>query len=524
MYQNYLTKFNPSEILVYLRKSRSDDPMLTVEEVLERHETLLNEWQERYLDSFIPQENIFREVVSGESIEDRPQFLKILEMIESPRIKAILVVEVQRLSRGDLEDAGRLMKLLRYTNTMVITPPKTYDLNNEYDRDLFERELKRGNEFLEYSKKIMRRGRELSVSQGWYVNAFPPYGYDRIQVMDGKRKRTTLIENKHQADIVRTIFDLYLNYNMGSLKIAAYLNNLGEKPPKGKMWTPTGISHMLDNVHYIGKVRWDYRPNKTIVEHGQVRVTNPRNKNFTVYDGKHLPIISEEVFYAVRDKIGSLPKNKQGKELRNPFAGILKCRCGRHLQYIGINPKVPNRRPRLTCVHQTYCKSKSIMLEELVDLVVDILQKAIADFKIQLKAESTDSIERHNKHIKSLEKRLEALDQKELAQWNAQTDPDPSKRMPAHIFQKLNAELVAEREKVVQALYEARQNTPQPTNFKERIATFTEALNALKNPKASVQHQNNLLKACIEKMTYFRQRPSKDNPNPQIELEVVLKV
>ena len=50
MYQDYYAKFSPAEILVYLRKSRSDDPMLTIQEVLERHETILNEWQERYLD------------------------------------------------------------------------------------------------------------------------------------------------------------------------------------------------------------------------------------------------------------------------------------------------------------------------------------------------------------------------------------------------------------------------------------------------------------------------------------------
>lgn len=92
----------------------------------------------------VPEENIFREVVSGETIKDRPEFLKLLRLIESPDIKAILVVEVQRLSRGDLEDAGRLMKILRFTHTQVITPHKIYDLEDEYDRDFFERELKRG--------------------------------------------------------------------------------------------------------------------------------------------------------------------------------------------------------------------------------------------------------------------------------------------------------------------------------------------------------------------------------------------
>ena len=160
------TQFAPEEILEYLRKSRTDDPTMTVEEVLSRHEKILDEWAENNLGAKVPTENKFMEIGSGETLDDRPEITKLLRMIESPKYKAILIVEVQRLSRGDLEDAGRLIKLLRYSNTLVITPQKTYDLRDEYDRDAFERELKRGNEYLEYSKKIMDRGTLLSVSQG----------------------------------------------------------------------------------------------------------------------------------------------------------------------------------------------------------------------------------------------------------------------------------------------------------------------------------------------------------------------
>lgn len=143
-----------NEIKAYLRKSRSDDALLTVEEVLAKHESILDEWAEKNVGEKISEENKYREVVSGETIDDRPEMLKLLKDIENPRVKAVLVVEVQRLSRGDLEDAGRLIKLLRYTNTLVITPQKTYDLRDDYDRDFFERELKRGNEFLEYQKRL----------------------------------------------------------------------------------------------------------------------------------------------------------------------------------------------------------------------------------------------------------------------------------------------------------------------------------------------------------------------------------
>ena len=154
---NYIdfSQFSPDEFLVYLRKSRSDDPLLSVEEVLARHETLLDEWCEKNLGGKVPEENKYREVVSGETIADRPDMQTVLKRIESPKIKGVIIVEVQRLSRGDLEDAGRIIKLFRFTNTLVITPPKTYDLKDEYDRDAFERELKRGNEFLEYQKKAL---------------------------------------------------------------------------------------------------------------------------------------------------------------------------------------------------------------------------------------------------------------------------------------------------------------------------------------------------------------------------------
>lgn len=217
-----LPTFCPEEILVYLRKSRADEPSLSVDEVLSRHEELLRDWIDRNLVHAIPEENYFREVVSGETIKDRPEFQRVLRKSESPKTAAILVVEVQRLSRGDLEDAGRLIKLLRYTHTMVITPQKVYDLEDEYDRDLFERELKRGNDYLEYTKRILNRGRILSVQNGNYIANTPPYGFDKCWVLDGKKRVPTLKENE-KADIVRTIFRMVDVENMSPYAVAKYL-------------------------------------------------------------------------------------------------------------------------------------------------------------------------------------------------------------------------------------------------------------------------------------------------------------
>jgi hypothetical protein len=360
---NYIdfSQYNLDEFLVYLRKSRSDDPLLSVEEVLAKHETILDEWCEKNLGGTIPEENKYREVVSGETIADRPKIQEILKRMESPKIKGVIIVEVQRLSRGDLEDAGRLIKLLRYTNTLVITPPKTYDLKDEYDRDAFERELKRGNEFLEYQKKIMNRGKLLSVSQGNFVNSIPPYGYEKVWIQEGKRKCPTLAIKEDEALAVRMIFSMYVNDDMGCINICHTLDDIGIKPPKGDKWSPNGVSDMLENITYTGKVVWNRRKTLRVVEDSEIAKTRPRAKlgDYLVYDGKHEAIISEELFEAAREKQGRKHRAKPTTKVRNPLAGIIYCKCGRSMSLRTY--KSHNGKPRLLCDGQAHCKTGSVL-------------------------------------------------------------------------------------------------------------------------------------------------------------------
>ena len=96
MYKEY-PKFYNYEVLDYGRKSRTDDPLLSVEEVLEKHDKILQEYAEKYLGGPIPKENKFREVGSGESLDSRPEILKVLKAIESPAIKAVMVATLGNL-------------------------------------------------------------------------------------------------------------------------------------------------------------------------------------------------------------------------------------------------------------------------------------------------------------------------------------------------------------------------------------------------------------------------------------------
>lgn len=505
--------FTLEEVLVYLRKSQSDDQRLTVEEVLEKHEKILDEWAERNLGGKVPERNKFREIVSGEKIASRPEFKKVLKLIESPKVKALLIVEPQRLTRGDLEEMGFLMKRLKYTSTLVITPERIYDLRDEYAWDAFERELKRGNEYLEYYKKIQNRGRLASVAAGNYIGSVAPYGFDKDVVMEDKKKCPTLKENKAQADVVRMIFELYVNQDFGHTRIANRLDDLGIKPPKGKNWSPPAIKDMLANVHYIGKVKWNWRKTVTIVEDSEIVNTRPKAKigEYLIYEGRHDGIISEELFNAAQAKQGRNHRAKPKTKVRNPFASLIYCKCGRAMSLRTYKKKDGTERSpaRLLCDGQTHCKSGSVLYDEMIDRVAAILAQCIEDFEIRLQNDSGDSAKLHAKLIKNLEKKEKELQAKELAQWEAQADPDPEKRMPQHIFKQLNEKLLKEKEEVHQALCKAYESMPEPVDYEEKIKLFSDALAALRNPNVDAIEKNKLLKRCIDRIEYSRDKPER---------------
>lgn len=528
MYLKEMPKLTPEEVLDYLRKSQSDDPLLTVEEVLSKHETILDEWAERNLGGKVPEENKFREVVSGETIKGRPEIQKVLRLIESPKIKAVKVVEPQRLTRGDLEDIGRLMKLLKHSNTLVITPTHIYDLRDEYDWDAFERELKRGNDYLEYYKKIQARGKLLSVSQGNYISSRPPYGFDKTKIIDGKRECPTLKENKEQADVVRLIFDLYVNSNMGRIRIARHLDSLHVKPPKGEHWQASSIKDMLRNVHYIGKVRWNWRKTVTIVEDGEFLKTRPHNKigEYLVFEGKHDGIVPLDLYNAAQERTGKNPRTKPEVKTHNIFAGLLFCSCGRAM----IMQNKKDEPSRILCPNQTHCKTRSCKYEILIDRTSEVLQQCIEDFEIRIQNNESDSGKLHARLIKQLEAKVVELEKKEVSQWEKYSEEG----MPKHIFDTLNEKVLKEKEEVRQALCKAYESMPEPVDYTEKITTFKAALEALKDPEVDALKKNALLKACIDRITYSRERGQRlavkitkfesgwtDTP---IELDVNLKV
>lgn len=328
------------KIIIYLRKSREemfDGVGSSVERTLERHEEILQTWALQTLGYKIPNEYIYREVGSGETIKDRPVMTHVLSLFKKDDIGGVLVVEPQRLSRGDLIDCGTLIEILEITDTLVLTPQKIYNLKNKFDKKMFRDELLRGNEYLEYTKEILARGRKLSAMQGKYIGSAPPYGFSIEKLKDTKGNK--LVPNE-DSEVIKLIYKLFLE-GMGTYKIANHLTELGIDPPQsGIEWEHAFVRKILRNPVYYGKITYGRRSVKKVYIDGEIKKVRPTDNNCELYEGLHDGLVSEEDFMKVQEIMNNAIPDKTPKEkvARNPLAGLVYCGiCGKAVTRIN-NP------------------------------------------------------------------------------------------------------------------------------------------------------------------------------------------
>lgn len=318
------------EDITYLRKSRKDGEGKTVEEVLERHESQLKEHCKN-LGFEVPEHNVYREIVSGESISERPELLKVLKRIQEGNIRRLVILEPARLSRGDLEDAGKIINILRYNSVKVVTPFKTYNLEDKYDRKFFEMELSRSNEYLEYTKEILARGRLQSIKEGKAIMSTPPYGYDKEKLKDEKGYK--LIPHKDEAYYAKLIFELCIE-GMGTTSIANHLNLLDVPTRKGGAWVPATIRDILKNPTYVGLLFWQKNPEIKVYTDEGLKKKRTTNEDHILVKGRHDPLITDEQFLTVQEmlKNNATGRVNNNKETKNPLNSIVECSaCGRKM-------------------------------------------------------------------------------------------------------------------------------------------------------------------------------------------------
>ena len=171
----------------YLRKSRFDRDYaeLSVEETLKRHEAILDKIVQ---DRGYYVAKTYYEVVSGESIAARPEIQKMLEEVSAGIYAGVLVVDLERLARGNGADQAYISQVFQFSSTKIITPSKIYDPTNEFDEEYFEFGLFMSRREYKTINRRLVRGRDSSASEGKWISSIAPYGYDQSHKKTWKRR------------------------------------------------------------------------------------------------------------------------------------------------------------------------------------------------------------------------------------------------------------------------------------------------------------------------------------------------
>ena len=389
---------------IYLRKSRKDLENQDYD-VLKRHRKILLDFAKSKRIT-IHEEDIYEEVVSGETIQDRPIIQNLLKKIEAGYYKAVLVMEIERLARGNTIDQGIIAQAFQLTNTLIITPNKTYDTNNEYDNEFLEFGLFMSRREYKAISRRIQTGRIQSCKEGNYVGSITPYGYDKEKLKGEKGYK--LIPNNEAAN-VKLIFELFLD-GLGTSSLSYKLNELKIKSKTGKQWTPAMVRNILINKVYIGILTWGKRANVKKLDNSVISKSRSINNNCIESKGKHEPIIDELTFYRTQEllKANSSKKVHKDKSLQNPLAGIIVCKkCGTNM----IRRPIKNIPDTLLCKNH-YCDNVSSYIYLVEKRLLDSLRNILNKYYHYLENYEEEHIKQkkdYNSQIKRLEQEIEKL-------------------------------------------------------------------------------------------------------------------
>ena len=364
---------------------------------------------------------------SGKSTEGRVSFNQMIEDIKSGKdgISFVLVFKLSRFGRN-AADVLSCLQVMQDYGVNLICVEDGIDSSKDAGKLMISvlsavAEIERENIRVQTMEGRMQKARE-----GKWNGGFAPYGYE---LKEGK-----LYINEEEAIAIRTIFDKYVNTDMGANAIAKYLENHGiSKIPrqngKNPLFDASLIRKIIHNPVYCGKIAFGRRRTE--------KVQGTRNDyhlvkkdDYILVEGLHEAIVTEEVWEIAQIKADSQSKkykriNRVKNEKIHLLSGIVKCPvCG-----VGMygNKTIKRRKDSSKineynfygCKHRSMARghkcdfSKQINEEILNEAVAEVIKKLVSNKKfadlMKQKINTEIDTSEIDKEISSLEKQIRQL-------------------------------------------------------------------------------------------------------------------
>ena len=507
----------------YLRKSRKD---LEAEahgegETLARHEHILLDLAKQLNISL---HAIYKEIVSGETIAARPVVQRVLREVEQGFWDGVLVVEVERLARGDTRDQGYISEAFTYSDTLIITPLKIYNPSDPSDSEYFEFNLFMSRREYKTINRRLETGRHQSFLEGKFIGNIAPYGWERYKL--SKQRGFSLRPDPAESKYLKMMYDLIAygadGVPVGPDKVANLFNKMGVPTRNnGSTWTGVTIRGIIENEHNIGMVRLGHRKTVKKMQNGQLKKIRPRQKSYELANGMHEGQISEETFKIANEHLSSasLPVNRD-YTVKNPLAGIIYCSCCGHAM---------RRRPTHTKAAYDFlycpygCGTVGSPLYVVEKVILDILNDWTSEYELK----DVEDTSRFDEMIALKQSALSELDE-DLRKLSVQRgnlyDLLEQGIYDTDVFLSRQKE-ISDREK---ALKEKRTALMQEIEYESKIqadkANFIPRCKKLIDNYnyLSVQDKNRFLKELIDRIVYTKTERNKrgcgNTANFQLEI------
>lgn len=488
------------QYLMYLRKSRMDTDYeeISTAETLSRHRTTL---EKLCKSKRLHIDEVLEEVVSGESLAARPQMMKLLEMVSTGDYAGVVCMDIERLSRGSSMESGYIMQILQVNGCKIITPGKTYDLQNESDEQFTDMKFMFSRYELKTITKRLVRGRNQSASEGKFMGSTAPYGY-RSYKLSGE-KGNSLMAIPEEANVVRMIFDMYGLQDMGYNAIAYRLNDMHIPARKGA-WSQTSICNILTNEVYLGKIRWRREPVKRVVKEGMLSKKRILNEDYELYEGRHEAIITQEQWDRVQNILDrhKHTSNHIDRSLKNPFAGVLYCeKCGAVMKRYVPHPKSNPTAAWFRCMTRD-CNCKMVKCEVAEKKILTAMEEWLQEYRIQLEQAETSAVSLIDAALETVQSQLSALQlqQERICEYLEKGI------YSVEMFSRRNAALSSEIKQLQKSELDLKQ---QKGDEHKRDLAAAELIPATQHildsyPVLTVEAKNNLWKLVMRKATIYR--------------------
>ena len=482
------------DIAIYLRKSRAKGQEET-DETLYKHKEILVDFAKKNNFKYV----IYQEIVSGDSIDGRPEMIRLLDDVENGLYDGVLCLDIDRLGRGQEEDSGKIKRIFKKSDTLIITPNKIYNLDNEDDETYIEFQTFLARQEYRMIKKRLMRGKKIGSKLGYFTNGTAPIPYQY------NPQTKSLIIDEERLPIYNLIKSMFLDKLMTVENIAIELNKLGipTSYSHGSKWHGNVVMRILISETHLGKIisnktKGNSKKGEKVIKQSRdrwivVENCHPSVKTQEEHD-KILELFNQRKLIASRAKQGVFD-----------FSGIIKCSiCG--YSHTFLTNKKTGKVYMKPCWYVdafgNKCKNRSGNVDEITEKVkIAIINKRdrlIEEIKDDSSKDNTKTELMIKQKLKQIDKFKSALskidDTYDLGDYTREQWLERKSKWENEI-NKVNIEIIElERNKLKN----------NEIKFKEDMIKILDYMINNLQIKINPEERNNLYKMGIEKIIWNR--------------------